>query len=62
VRAAITTLLDNAEQHRCGAVVVANLDFADARATGREPSAADNAARSCAAPWRVSPPAGSAPG
>jgi IS605 OrfB family transposase len=36
VRAAITTLLDHAEQQRCGAVVVENLDFADARATGRE--------------------------
>jgi transposase len=36
VRAAITTLLDHAEQQRCGAVVVENLDFADTRATGRE--------------------------
>jgi hypothetical protein len=36
VRAAITTLLDNAEGQRCGAVVVENLDFTDARATGRE--------------------------
>jgi hypothetical protein len=55
VRAAITALLDHAEQQRCGAIVVENLDFADARATGR-------AARSCAEPWPVSPPAGSAPG
>jgi hypothetical protein len=36
VRAAITTLLDLAERHHCAAVVVENLDFADARATGRE--------------------------
>ena len=36
VRAAITALLNHAEQHRCSAVAVENLDFADARATGRE--------------------------
>jgi IS605 OrfB family transposase len=36
VRAAITALLDHAQQHGCAAVVVENLDFADARATGRE--------------------------
>jgi hypothetical protein len=36
VRAALTALLDQTEQQRCGAVVVENLDFADARATGRE--------------------------
>ena len=36
VRAAITALLDLAEQRNCTAVVVENLDFADARATGRE--------------------------
>ncbi|MBU8820447.1 transposase [Mycolicibacterium goodii] len=36
VRAAITALLDHAQQQRCAAVVVENLDFADARATGRE--------------------------
>ena len=36
VRAAISTLLDRADQHQCGAIVVENLDFADARATGRE--------------------------
>jgi IS605 OrfB family transposase len=36
VRAAITALLDHAQQRGCGAVVVENLDFADARATGRE--------------------------
>ena len=36
VRAAIATLLDLAAQHNCHAVVVENLDFADARATGRE--------------------------
>jgi IS605 OrfB family transposase len=36
VRAAITTVLDHAQQHDCAAIVVENLDFADARATGRE--------------------------
>ena len=36
VRAAITMLLDHAEQQNCSAVVVENLNFADARATGRE--------------------------
>ena len=36
VRAAITDLLDHAHQHNCSAVVVENLNFADARATGRE--------------------------
>ena len=36
VRAAITTLLDRAEHAGCTAVVIENLNFADARATGRE--------------------------
>ena len=36
LRAAITALLDTAQQHRCSAVVVENLNFADARAAGRE--------------------------
>ncbi|MGV0071161.1 hypothetical protein ACRU44_25870 [Mycobacterium colombiense] len=36
VRAAITTLLNLADAHQCAAVVMENLDFADARATGRE--------------------------
>jgi hypothetical protein len=36
VRAAITALLDLSVQQNCSAVVVENLDFADARATGRE--------------------------
>ncbi len=36
VRAAITALLDHAQRTGCGAVVVENLDFADARATGRD--------------------------
>jgi IS605 OrfB family transposase len=36
VRAAITTLLDLAVHHNCTAVVVENLDFADARSAGRE--------------------------
>jgi IS605 OrfB family transposase len=36
VRAAISALLDLARQHNCAAIVVENLDFADARATGRE--------------------------
>ena len=29
-------LLDHAEHHNCAAIVIENLDFADARATGRE--------------------------
>jgi len=36
VRAAITSLLDHAGQLNCSLIVVENLDFADARATGRE--------------------------
>jgi IS605 OrfB family transposase len=36
IRAAITALLDVATQHNCTAIVVENLDFVDARATGRE--------------------------
>lgn len=36
VRAAITALLDHAQHTGCTAVVIENLDFADARATGRE--------------------------
>jgi hypothetical protein len=38
VRAAITRLLDLAHRQGCAAVVVENLDFADARALGRETS------------------------
>jgi hypothetical protein len=36
VRAAISTLLDLVHQQNCSAIVVENLNFADARATGRE--------------------------
>jgi hypothetical protein len=36
VRAAITALLDTATHTGCTAVVIENLDFADARATGRD--------------------------
>jgi hypothetical protein len=36
VRAAITALLNHAERQNCSAVVIENLDFADARATGRD--------------------------
>lgn len=36
VRAAITALLDTAAHARCTAVIIENLDFADARATGRD--------------------------
>ena len=36
VRAAITALLDHAQNKQCNAIVVENLDFGDARATGRE--------------------------
>jgi hypothetical protein len=36
LRAAITALLDHAGAHNCSAIVIENLDFADARALGRE--------------------------
>jgi len=36
VRAAITALLNHAEQLQCRAIVIENLDFADARAAGRD--------------------------
>jgi IS605 OrfB family transposase len=36
VRQAITHLLDHAEHRNCAAIVMENLDFADARAMGRE--------------------------
>src|SRR5215208_147521 len=36
VRAAVTGLLDHAQQQNCSALVVENLDFADSRAIGRE--------------------------
>jgi IS605 OrfB family transposase len=36
LRAAITALLDHAQHTGCAAMVIENLDFADARATGRE--------------------------
>jgi IS605 OrfB family transposase len=36
VRAAITALLDSGALHDCSAVVIENLDFAEARANGRE--------------------------
>ncbi|MFC9995364.1 hypothetical protein [Nocardia sp. NPDC127526] len=36
LRAAITTLLDIAEHFGCAAIVIENLDFAEARETGRE--------------------------
>jgi IS605 OrfB family transposase len=36
VRAAISRLLDHARQQNCSAIVVENLNFADARTTGRE--------------------------
>jgi IS605 OrfB family transposase len=36
VRAAISALLDHAQRQDCAAIVVENLDFTDARASGRE--------------------------
>jgi IS605 OrfB family transposase len=36
VRAAVTALLEHAESQQCRAIVIENLDFADARSTGRE--------------------------
>jgi hypothetical protein len=62
IRAAITALLDHAQHHGCGAIVVENLDFADTRATGANAWAAAPAANGCAAPWPASPPAVSASG
>jgi hypothetical protein len=57
VRAAITALLDRAQDTGCGVVVVVeNLDFADARAVGRETLAAARAENGCAAPSPASPP------
>jgi hypothetical protein len=62
VRAAITALLDHAQHAGCGAVVVENLDFGDARATGRETWAAARAGNGCAATSLASPPGDSVPG
>jgi hypothetical protein len=36
LRAAITTLLDLAQVHSCSSITIENLNFSDARATGRE--------------------------
>ncbi|MFD6354473.1 hypothetical protein [Nocardia tengchongensis] len=36
LRAALTALLDRAEHAGCGAIVIENLDFADARTSGRD--------------------------
>jgi IS605 OrfB family transposase len=36
VRASITAVLDHAQHQNCASIVVENLDFTDARATGRE--------------------------
>lgn len=58
MRAAITALLDHAQQHNCSAVVVENLDFATRALPGARPSAVANGESVCAAPWPVSPPAG----
>ena len=62
VRAAITELLDHAQQQNCSAVVVENLDFADARATGRETLGRGQRGNGCAAPSPVSRPPSSATG
>ncbi len=62
VRAAITALLDHAQHAGCGAVVVENLDFGDARATGRETLGRRRAGNGCAAPSLASPPGDSVPG
>ena len=56
VRAAITALLDHAQQQQCRAVVIEKLDFADVRASGRETWAAENGVNGCAASWLVSRP------
>ena len=62
VRAAISSLLDLAHQQNCPAIVVENLDFADARATGRETLGRGRAGNGCAAPSPAYLPESSAPG
>jgi hypothetical protein len=60
VRAAITALLDHAQSSGCAAVVVVeNLNFAERGPPGATLLAAGNVENGCAAPWPVSPPAGS---
>jgi hypothetical protein len=61
VRSAITALLDHAENHRCPAVVVENLNFVDARAAAATRWAAARAGNGSAAPWLASPPPTSVP-
>ena len=63
VRAAISRLLDLAGQQNCAAIVVENLDFADARATGRETLGRGRGGNAgFGAPSPAFPPAGSGPG
>jgi hypothetical protein len=61
VRAAITALLDTATHTGCTAVVIENLDFADARALGRDAMAAAGVGNGSAAPWPGSRPHNSGP-
>jgi hypothetical protein len=56
VRAAITAPLDLAGQHNCAAIVVENLDFADAVPPEEKPWAVAVAANGCAAPSPEFPP------
>jgi hypothetical protein len=62
VRAAITALLNLSAQQNCSAVVIENLDFADARATGRDTMGRGQRGNGSAAPWPGSPPRSSAAG
>jgi hypothetical protein len=59
LRAAITALLDHAQRTGCMAIVIENLDFADARATGRETLGRGRRGNACAAASPGFPPAGS---
>jgi hypothetical protein len=62
VRAAITALLDAAAHAGCAAVVMENLDFADARARSAATRwAAASVGNGSAAPWPVSLPRNSGP-
>jgi hypothetical protein len=62
VRAAITALLDHAEHQQCTAVVVENLNFVDARATGRETLGRGQRGKRLRRTIAGLPPPGSGPG
>lgn len=62
LREAISRLLHLAQRHKCAALVIENLDFADARAIGRRSWAGAGAAKPSGAWWRESRPGNSATG